>query len=276
MEFISRPPKYQRYEAKYFITDAQAAEIRRYCRGHMPPDPHSLCRPGHQYPILSIYLDSPGAALLKSVIERHVSRFKLRVRTYRSHRRSAADSPAFFEIKRKTYGIIRKTRARVPPEIADVLLWNECGAFGGPTEGEVPSPRELNEFLQLRSRIRAKPVIGIAYTREAYERNSSDRIRITLDRDLHYGLLAPPGNGQQEIWWPAKTEGVILEVKFTNTYPFWVADMLRRVEVLRRGICKYVICSRAAASCHRGTLMPFQAQQSDAQRFWARPGLHAG
>ena len=27
MEFISRPPKYQRYEAKYFITDAQAAEI---------------------------------------------------------------------------------------------------------------------------------------------------------------------------------------------------------------------------------------------------------
>lgn len=213
---------------------------------------------------------------MKSVIERHVNRYKLRVRTYRSHRRSAAESPAFFEIKRKSYGIIRKTRASVSSETADLVLWNGYGVFGGSGEGEVPSPRELNEFLQLRSRIRAKPVVGVAYTREAYEKNSLDRVRITLDRDLHYGLLAPPGNGQQEMWWPAKTEGVILEVKFTNTYPFWVADMLRRVEVLRRGICKYVICSRAAASCRRGMQMPFQAQGSEAQRFWTGPGLHAG
>ncbi|MCH7719863.1 MAG: methyltransferase [Planctomycetes bacterium] len=40
--------------------------------------------------------------------------------------------------------------------------------------------------------------------------------------------------------------GVVLELKFTNSYPFWVANMLGRVEVIRRGVCKYVICARAA------------------------------
>jgi len=67
-----------------------------------------------------------------------------------------------------------------------------------------------------------------------------------LDRDLHYGLLARPGNGETTTWWPVNPGGVVLEIKFTNSYPFWVANMLRSVEVLRRGVCKYVICSRAA------------------------------
>ena len=42
--------------------------------------------------------------------------------------------------------------------------------------------------------------------------------------------------------------GVVLEIKFTNTYPFWVSQMIHRIAVLRRGVCKYVTCFRAAGT----------------------------
>ncbi|MCK4660098.1 MAG: polyphosphate polymerase domain-containing protein [Phycisphaerae bacterium] len=239
--------RWQRYEAKYLITESQAAEIRRHCLGHLPPDPYSLHQPGYEYPILSTYLDSPSRTLLQATLSRQVKRYKLRVRTYREFREVPDDLPAFFEIKRKIHGIVHKTRARVESELAGSLLWSRGSLLDGEEEIDAPTLANMNEFLHLRERIGADPVVGVFYTREAYEGDSADRIRVTIDRDLHYGLLAPPGNGKREMWWPASSGVVILEVKFTNTYPFWVADMLRRVEVLRRGVCKYVICSRAAS-----------------------------
>ena len=253
MDNRDRSRKRQRHEAKYLITEAQAAEIRRYCMAHLPLDPHSAHEPGYKYPVLSIYLDSPARELLRSAIDRRVDRYKLRVRTYRRHNAPLDGLPAFSEIKRKSHGIVRKTRARVEPGLAEELLWKEHFGFGGRGEYDVHMRMSVDEFVRLRNRISAGPVIGVSYLREAYEGSSAERIRVTLDRNLHYGLLASPGSGLGETWWPAGTGGVILEVKFTNTYPFWVTDMLRRAEVLRRGVCKYVICTQAAGTFQRRT-----------------------
>lgn len=244
----NRSLKWQRYEVKYLVSESQAAEVRRWCLDHLPPDPHSLGRAGYEYPILSAYLDSASRTLLRQTLEKQMSRYKLRVRTYRDFHEPSDGLSAFFEIKRKINGIVHKTRARVGSEVADSLLWGEHALFAGHGKYGRDTRMNVNEFLQLRGRIEARPVVGVFYMREAYEGLSTERTRITLDRRLHYGIMAPPENGQGEMWWPADAGGVILEVKFTNTYPFWVADMLRRVEVLRRGVCKYVICSRAAGA----------------------------
>ena len=238
----------QRHEAKYIITEAQAAEIRRYCMGHLPPDPHSACWPDHQYPILSVYLDSPARELLRNTLDRRVNRYKLRVRTYRRYNAPSDGLAQFLEIKRKSHGVVHKRRARVTPALAEELLSREHLGFDGRGEYDALTRMNMDEFLRLCSRIDAGPVIGVSYLREAYEGYSAERIRITLDRGLHYGFPAPPGSRLRESWWPTDTGGVILEVKFTNTYPFWVADMLRRVEVLRRGVCKYVICTQAGGT----------------------------
>lgn len=243
--------KWKRYELKYLITEAQAAEVRRCCRAHLPTDPYAQRQAGFQYPILSVYLDSPTRELLRMTVERQVQRFKLRVRTYRGYRKSASGLPAFFEIKRKSHGIVHKTRARVSPELADTLLWNQRAFLERRTECDAPTYENVNEFLQLRSRLQANPVVGVYYAREAYEGNSMNRLRVTLDRNLHYGVQSAPGNGHADMWWQANPGGVILEIKFTGTYPFWVTDMLHRVEVLRRGECKYAICSRAASAYAR-------------------------
>lgn len=241
--------KWQRYEVKYLVSEAQAAEIGRFCRDHLPPDPHSSYEAGCEYPILSTYLDSPARDLLRHTLLKQMNRYKLRMRTYRHCDEPPDALPAYFEVKRKVNGMVHKTRARIEPPAAETLLWTGHALSNGGDTRDVATLTNVNEFQQLRSQIRAKPVIGVLYRREAYEGISAERIRITLDRDLHCGLLAPPGSGQRDMWWPADPGGVIVEVKFTDSYPFWVADMLRRVEVLRRGVCKYVICSRAAGVC---------------------------
>ncbi|HNQ21989.1 MAG TPA: polyphosphate polymerase domain-containing protein [Phycisphaerae bacterium] len=247
-----RSLKWQRYEIKYLIGEAQAAEIRHYCRKYLPPDPHSSHRVDCEYPVLSVYLDSPSRELLRATLLRQAQRYKLRVRTYRQCGESATNLPAYYEIKRKVCGVVHKTRARVEPPLAEHLLWQEQLVPWGGNGKAAAAEANLNEFQQLQGRIGARPAVGVFYRREAYEGTSADNVRVTLDRDLHYGLLAPPGNGRREMWWPVDAGGVILEIKFTDTYPFWVADMLHRVELMQRGVCKYVICSCAAGGCESG------------------------
>ncbi|MEE9297355.1 MAG: polyphosphate polymerase domain-containing protein [Phycisphaerae bacterium] len=244
-----RSNKWQRYEAKYLISEVQAAEIRRYCRDYLPADPHASRESGCRYPVLSIYLDSASRELLRQTIDKQANRFKLRARTYRRYDEPPDGATAFFEVKRRVDGIMEKTRVPVGPEQRDALLWNGRASFDHWGEAKDGGGPEVTEFFDLRARVGADPVLGIFYMREAYESASAERIRITLDRDLRYGLLARPGSGEQDMWWPVETGGVILEVKFTNSYPFWVANMLRRVEIMRRGVCKYAICSRAAGVC---------------------------
>jgi hypothetical protein len=82
--------------------------------------------------------------------------------------------------------------------------------------------------------------------REAYECHGLDRVRITFDRDLHYGVVTSLQNVVPTMWWPVRLPGVIFEVKFTGTYPFWVADFIRCAELIRRGVCKYKLCADAA------------------------------
>ena len=237
--------QWQRHEVKYLITEKQAADIRRYCITYLAPDPHALGRPRNEYPISSVYLDSPARTLLHDTLERKTDRFKLRIRSYRWMGAPLDDSEMFSEIKYKKHGIVTKTRAQLTSELSHGLLDNDFSIFR--SQGlNVQEAKGANEFLALRHELRATPAVGIFYIREAYESTGAQRVRITLDRNLHFGTVPDYRRLDRERWWPANLEGVILEVKFTNTYPFWVADMLRRVEINRRGVCKYVICSRSA------------------------------
>jgi SPX domain protein involved in polyphosphate accumulation len=246
--------KWQRREAKYLISAAQAAEVRRYCRDYLPADRFADSREGNEYPILSAYLDSPARRLLADTLDKRSKRYKLRVRTYRWYDEPAADLPTFFEIKQKIGGTVHKTRARVAARVGHSLLWESGDLLPEDVDCDEATRRNVDEFLQRRAWIGAAPVIGIAYRREAYEGQGPTGVRITLDRDLHYGTYDGAPDPGTQMWWPCDAGGVILEVKFTSTYPEWVMHMLRRLEVQRRGVCKYVICCRAAGIDSRTVL----------------------
>ena len=242
----ARSSRWHRFEAKYIIGEQQAAEVRRYCLDHIPPDPHALDHTANTYPILSVYFDSPAHQLLDQTLQRRSYRYKLRVRSYCDHRAWLPEMPAFVEIKRKVYGVVHKSRTSVAPPVTASLLSE--GRAGADELGSRESFHDitLSEFLRLGRQISAAPIVGVFYEREAYEGQSLERIRITCDRNLHCGLLTMTRKGLQGIWWPVRTSDAILEVKFTNTYPFWVSNMLHRLEALQRGVCKYAICSHAA------------------------------
>jgi hypothetical protein len=85
----------------------------------------------------------------------------------------------------------------------------------------------------------------VFYLREAFEEIGINRVRITFDRSLHYGLFSQD-DPRREMWWPVNMGGVILEIKFTDTYPSWLSDLVHRSDLQRRGICKYAMCSQGA------------------------------
>lgn len=237
---------WQRIEAKYLIEPELADRLLDYCRSNLLVDPYSAKHTDYQYPIHSVYLDSVDGELLRTTLNAQPSRLKLRVRTYRSHTGSDEGLPSFFEVKRKNYGVVFKSRAMLPRAEADDLLWNGIApSFKGHEPGVHQDTSHLSEFVVLREKIQAMPVVSVFYTREAYYTDTLDKLRISFDRNLHYGVFEAGKFRPTEMWWPVDLRGVILEIKFSNTFPFWVKNIIGQSELVRRGICKFAMCSRS-------------------------------
>ncbi|RIK69283.1 MAG: hypothetical protein DCC65_00635 [Planctomycetota bacterium] len=237
---------WQRYEVKFIVDEGTAERITRYCRANLRFDAYCVGRPGYRYPIHSVYLDSPDFVLARSVVERRADRYKLRVRTYREFNQPMDGLPTFFEVKRKLNGVVYKTRVRLSGPAVPEAFWNNF--LGAESESQIDdrSRKNITKFMFLRQRLQAQPVISVHYEREAYESDFGQRVRVSLDRSLRYGVLDTTGQSIREVWWPLRLQGVILEIKFTDTYPDWVENLLEKSDLVRRGICKYLMCSQAA------------------------------
>ena len=241
-----RSSSWNRYEVKYLVDETRAAWVRSFCQSNLPHNPYSAKQPDGQYPIDTVYLDSPRHDCLRGTLERRGTRQKIRVRTYHDRLTTRHELPAFFEIKRKSHGVVYKTRAKVPPGIAKRVLWTNGGYGVDTSELDETTQENLGKFMATRSEMCARPQLAVHYTREAFQSPTADRVRISFDRNLHYGLVGLSEGEKPRAWWPAKFNWVILEIKFTNTYPFWIADLVRAGNISRRGVCKYVTCHQAS------------------------------
>ncbi|GMU33200.1 MAG: polyphosphate polymerase domain-containing protein [Planctomycetia bacterium] len=237
---------WQRHEVKYFIDEALALRIRRYCVQNLRLDRN--CQPfaDRQYPIHSVYLDSPDLQLARNVEAGEPDRFKLRVRTYRHALQADQGLPAFFEIKRKVMGIIYKQRSIVDRADAVRLLRNGANSHCPGTVTETEANDKLAKFQWLRYQLRATPKVAVFYTREAYEQDAGKGVRLSFDRRLSFQPVDSNQVSDPGAWWPVPIRGVIFEVKFTDTYPVWLKNLLASSDLVRRGVCKYTLCLQAA------------------------------
>ncbi len=240
---------WKRYEAKYLVDDFKAAHIRECCLRHLSYDPYSAAQPDRQYPISSVYLDSPDQQCLRGTVERRTQRFKLRMRYY-DPKIPEQNGHVFFEIKRKNDGVVSKTRAMVPAALTHQIVEHGFPSFVDGEGLDNKTLENLNKFLALRSRVSASPTVGVFYTREAFENPGDRRVRISIDRDLRYGTLIP-GTVRCDAWWPIRLQYAILEIKFTNSFPTWVSDLVHNHEVNRRGVCKYLMCCQSVGQGSR-------------------------
>lgn len=224
-----------RYELKYRLTESRARAVAQFVRHYLPVDRYCKLQRSGDYPIVSLYLDSEHMHLCKESIDGRQNRFKLRIRSYTDE----PDYPCFFEIKRRINTVIMKSRARVMhgdivPLLARLPL--------GPRDYNVDM-KALNQFQLYMSSIQAKPAVLIRYLREAFEGDSDNRVRVTFDRELCYKVtdkpivtLGGPGWQRNPI---TDNGGVILEIKFTGTYPIWLSRMVKYYDLKSRSISKF-------------------------------------
>jgi hypothetical protein len=231
----SAPAVSQRFEAKYLVSELQAQAVRDHIRPFVTPDKH-----GQEYPVTSIYLDSPDLALYLSSVRGEERRRKLRIRTYAS----SGEEYCFFEVKHRLNQIVRKERAIVRNDAVDALL-----------DGALPRPemllnpeqdmKNLYSFCDLCGTIRATPRVVVSYMREAFIGKAEEPLRITFDRKL---TCLPSDRFDPEAWAASShwNDGVghpiVMEVKFSDIYPCWVGDLIRRFDLLRESFAKYVVC----------------------------------
>ena len=110
----------------------------------------------------------------------------------------------------------------------------------------------------------ARPVVRVRYLREAYQASGNEPVRITMDTDLAHAITLNAtldhGSGH---WTETRLNGTIVEVKFTERYPWWVQDFIRTFGMSQRAVPKYVFSidhmlleGRATALALGGVTLP--------------------
>jgi hypothetical protein len=226
---------FSRYECKYLVDPRVVPQIREFLRSFTEPDEFAALREGYRYPICSLYLDSPELKLYLQTVGGEKDRFKLRVRTYSDD----PDAPAFFEVKRKLNAIVHKRRAGLDREKALRLLSEhrlDPGGLGTSDHQDAEYFRNHVEFVA------ARPVVRVKYLREAYQGLDNEPVRITLDTDLMHAVTFDHDlSHERGRWVSTPLDGVIVEIKFTERYPWWVQELVRAFGLTQRAVPKYVM-----------------------------------
>ena len=225
--------RFRRYECKYVVAENIAERIRGAISPYVVPDPHAAASPDHSYDITSLYLDSPDLRLFRETEDGVANRIKLRIRSYGE----AGDTPVFLEIKRRCNRLVLKARARIPRAMVASIL---AGRAPGPVFRELDQGACYDEFLGWVARWFAQPTMWVTYRREAYVGTYNDDVRITMDRRLRCApAVGQPGAVRTSDWRPIETRLVVLELKFDESYPDWMARLVQRFQLDRRSYSKY-------------------------------------
>jgi hypothetical protein len=237
----------RRHECKYLVSETTARAMRASVLPFVAPDAHAAIQPGHSYPIVSLYLDSASLALHRETIEGQLDRFKLRVRSY-------GDEPAaqvFLEVKRRHDRVVNKLRCPVARLDATALLARHAD-LAAAALADPRHQRARAEFMRLMLRFDARPTVLVRYDREAYVGAFDPSVRVTFDRRLAAARTERP---EVRMQGPAFSvvEGslVIVELKFDDRCPSWLAAAVQTHGLRRRSYSKYSMSM--AATSRRGS-----------------------
>ena len=216
-----------RYEIKYRITPQRADAVRAWIARNMEPDAFGEGG-SSQYHVHSLYLDDADWRIYKETRNGNRQRFKLRARIYDFE----GVSPAFLEVKARNGEAMTKSRAVVTRADA-------CAVLAGRVP-DCPPSAALDNFRNHMDRYRATPRAWVTYRRSAWVGGDRGLVRITFDDHIQ---CAPP---TVDLAAPAKwyelpeVRGlVVLELKYTGSYPAWVAETVRTFDLERKSMSKY-------------------------------------
>jgi len=221
-----------RFECKYLISPLIVPALREFIAPFVRLDRFASSRPRGRYSICSLYFDSDDLRLYQQTVGGEKNRVKLRVRSYSDDE----SAPLFFEVKRKLNNIVQKRRARVDRAEAAALVERRFDTVVGSVDPE------FGYFASHVGLSAARPVIRVRYMREAYESVTGEPLRITIDTELaHVATFDLETSHERGRWVATPVDGAVLEIKFTEMFPMWVADMVRVFGLKQQPVPKYVL-----------------------------------
>src|ERR1041385_6530246 len=98
----------------------------------------------------------------------------------------------------------------------------------------------LQRFVYLMQRLHARPMMHIAYEREAWVSPVSNAVRVTMDRQVRGQprRFAEFATAMSSPVFPFGQQ-TVLELKFTDRFPDWFADLVRPLNLPQGGAPKY-------------------------------------
>ena len=192
------------------------------------------------YPVHSLYMDSTDLFTCRATLHGEKNRFKLRLRFYDED----ADSPVFLEIKRRENVVIMKQRAAVRRSGIQRLLAGEWLDYDRLLKDDEKNRHAFYNFCLLCRKLHARPAAYTSYMREGYEPPSSNTVRVTFDRDLRAGRFRGSLTvADLQGWARPDVGGVVLELKFTDRFPYWMHTLVETFNLQRTSVPKYVECA---------------------------------
>lgn len=228
----------QRFEHKYVINENVALRIRDFLSSYLDIDEYGVTQPNLSYPVHSLYLDSPGMRTYQETINGDRNRYKLRIRFYEQ---TDDNSPVYFEIKRRYDKVIAKKRAIVYRDAAAEMAGGfipDRSCLVDPSAEQIDA---LQDFTRLVNHLQAEPKVHVAYLREAWVADGSNKIRVTIDRNVrserqNMVTFSPELRNPRAVF----GNNLILELKFTNRFPNWFKDLVQIFGLRQGGAAKYV------------------------------------
>lgn len=218
-----------RVEDKYALSLKDMYILRTRINAILQPDSNDSKMSG--YKISSLYFDDIHDTHLLDTINGNPFRKKYRVRIYND-----SFDLIKLEVKNKQYNRIKKASATITKEQLESII---CGETIDSKSNDADNP--INMFnMEIKSKL-LRPKVIVTYERRAYV-SEVGNVRITFDTDLR-GSNQIQLFGDQDLKYDnIKGQDCILEVKYDELLPDYIAQTLEINRMWQTSFSKYRLC----------------------------------
>ena len=249
MERMLENLHFYRYEFKYILTGDRLARVTEVLDAHLSRDKH--CTESGDYPIRSIYFDSPDMRWFHEKRNGLKKRFKYRLRTY-SHKHTGYEAPLYLELKGRDGSLVIKHRVRLPIEEFSHGIGGGANWLRNLLYEITPTNNVAERFIAQSFRYRLSPSVITDYNRAAWEDNNNPDFRATIDTASTAWRTSSEGlpEGIPVLIIP---DGGIVEIKFRYRIPFWFQKLVKEINLTRISCSKFQKAVEAVYLDHNGT-----------------------
>ena len=201
-----------RVEDKYWCSERDMLLIQSRVKTVMRPDPAAG---GVSYRITSLYFDDPDDTHWADSEDGVSYRNKYRIRIYNN-----STDLIKLEVKYKAYNRVYKKSRTISREDAEWLMAGECIEVG---EESMDNPATMFN-LAIRQRL-LRPSVIVDYRRDA-DTFPPGNVRITFDRDIRASGDTGSFLTGKTVYTPVDETDRILEVKYDELLPGFIARLL--------------------------------------------------